>query len=186
MSQRIIHVLDSTTSADGVEILGQLLGDGVAAGPGGGASHHLACLGHRSTGNLAALAGIDPAGITWVRSMGWADPAGWRGVRRIIAGLSPTHVHVWGSCAAAAVSRSGFAGPRIATFADLPGERHLRLLRNLDRGLFPHSTAGGAVTWIANSQTLCNRLAAAGLAGERLRVIRPGLRRVARVPEADS
>src|SRR5512146_889499 len=183
MPQRIVHVLDSTTSADAVEVLAQLIGNGAAQGTGDGrahgaeATHHLLGLGHRSTGNLAAAAGIDPAEIAWVRSMGWADPTGWRGVRGVVARLTPTHLHAWGASAAAAISRSGFAGPRIATFADLPCERRVRLLRNLDRGLFPHSRKPDAApwTWIASSRTLSDQLVAAGLSSQRLRVIRPGL-----------
>src|ERR1051326_7759711 len=77
MPPRVVHLLDPTPPADALEIISLLLGKM-------GHTQRLAALGHRSTADLAALAGIDPSQITFLHSMGWADPTGWRSLRRLV------------------------------------------------------------------------------------------------------
>jgi hypothetical protein len=120
----MLHVLDHTTPADSVEILARLLGR---------EEYRLVALGHRSTQELVRAAGVREP-ITFVHSMGWADPTGWRGTGRVIRDYQPTHVHAWGVPAGMAVAMSRFGGARLMTLVDLPGPRHLQLLPCIHKG----------------------------------------------------
>ena len=68
MSARVLHVLDATTPPDAMELLAQFI-----AVP---HEQRIVALGHHSTGDLAHAAGISPQThpITFLHSMGWADP----------------------------------------------------------------------------------------------------------------
>ena len=134
MSARILHVLDATTPPDAVEMLAQIL----ASTP---HEHRLAALGHRSTADLAAMAGIDGTKypLTFLHSMGWADPSGWRALRQVVKKFSPTHIHAWGVPAGVAGVMTRFPGRRLMTLVDLPRAWHLQLLTFIHKGglMFP-------------------------------------------------
>jgi glycosyltransferase involved in cell wall biosynthesis len=164
MSRRVLHLVDATTSGDALEILGQL-----CARISG--EHVIASLGHRGTAKRARWAGISIGtcgpGILGLPSVGWADPAGWRGVRRLVRQINPTHLHAWGISAVVAASMAKFARHKRATFADLPQARQMRILRWADRR--------NMFTWIVTSATLRDQFAAAGFDSSRIRIIRPGI-----------
>jgi hypothetical protein len=169
MSPRILHLLDPTTPADALDILALLYGkiDKV---------QRLAALGDRTTADLAQLAGIDGSQIKFLHSMGWADPTGWRSLRRLIREFSPTHVHAWGIPAAVAASMVRFKGQRLVTLCDLPRPTHLRLLPMIHKGgvtgLMP---AASPCRWIVTTSWLKRELHAHAIAADAVCLIRQPL-----------
>src|SRR4051794_26671320 len=121
---KILHVLDATTPADAIDMLALVARL---------QEHRIVALGHRSTGELARRAGISET-ITFLHSMGWADPSGWRGLAREIKKYQPTHVHAWGVPAGMAAAMSRYRGKRVMTLVDLPTSRHLQLLPCIQKG----------------------------------------------------
>src|ERR1043166_3616330 len=97
MQPKILHLLDKTTPSDVLDILALLR----AKNPG---RHVLAALGHHSTAHLAALAGIPRTAITFLPSAGWADPTGWRALKKLLKKEQVTHLHAWGVPAAVAIA----------------------------------------------------------------------------------
>src|SRR5689334_11851818 len=128
MDARILHVLDETTPPDGMEILAQVLASGH--------TQRIVALGHRSTGEIAIAGGVDPKNhpIQFLHSMGWADPTGWRSLRKVIDEFKPTHVHAWGIPSAFATVMTRFAGERLVTLVDLPRAWHLQLMTFIHKG----------------------------------------------------
>ncbi|HVT82949.1 MAG TPA: glycosyltransferase family 4 protein [Phycisphaerae bacterium] len=169
MSSRVVHVLDATTPPDAVEILAQVLPL---------AEHQLVTLGHRSTLQLMRHAGIQ-AEVTCLHSMGWADPTGWRGLRRLLEEHQPTHVHAWGIPAAMAATMARFKGKRIVTLADLPRSRHLQLLNFIHKGgLWASGRVGGGVSpcqWIVTTSWLKRELHSHSIAADAVTLVRPAL-----------
>ncbi|HEY4329726.1 MAG TPA: glycosyltransferase family 4 protein [Phycisphaerae bacterium] len=163
MATRILHVLDATTPADAVDVLSLILPRH---------EHRLAALGHRSTRDLAASAGIHEP-ITFLHSMGWPDPTGWRGVHRLIKEYKPTHVHAWGIPAAIAVTMSRFKGQRLVTLVDLPKARHLQLLSFIHKGGLYVSVS--PCHWTVNTSWLKRELHSHSIAADAVTLIRPAL-----------
>jgi hypothetical protein len=182
MSARILHVLDPTTPADAVESLGALIRSDLE-------THDVAVLGHRSTGGLLHSAGIwcaQPAAaattpateatsvigdIHWLPSMGWADPTGWRGLRRLVDRLEPTHVHAWGLPAAVAAAFAARDRPRIISLAALPQTIRPLILRLTERG----SPGSGDVQWVGMWHWIVRKLIASGIPARRIQQIHPGV-----------
>lgn len=166
MSSQILHVLDTSTSSDAVEILAQIC---LSDGPG---EHHLVALGHRATEDLARFAGISLP-ITFLHSMGWADPTTWRGLARVIRRLQPTHVHAWGFPAGMAVTMSRFRGKRLMTLVDLPSPQNLRLLPFIHKGGLIASVS--TCHWTVSTTWLKRELHAHNIPADAVTLIRPAI-----------
>ena len=159
---RAIHLIDTGTTGDALEMLGTLVGRS------SGVIHRVLMLGHRAAGERAARAGVPKEIIGHIHTMGWADPAGWRGVGKAIKDWEPTHVHAWGIRGVVAASvHTGFSGPRIATFAVAPTDAQLRLLRA--------AASRAAWTWVGTSTCVVRALVTGGLAATSVVRIRPGI-----------
>ncbi len=163
MAARVLHVLDATTPSDAMDILAPLLPRH---------EHRLVGLGHRSTQQLARGAGIDEP-ITFVHAMGWADPTGWRGLRRVIREYAPTHVHAWGIPAAIGVSMSRFKGRRLVSLVDMPHGGYLRLLQFIHKGGLWMSVS--PCHWTVTTTWLKRVLHAHGIAADAVTLIRPAV-----------
>ena len=134
--------------------------------------HRLAALGHRSTGQLAAAAGIHEP-IAYFHSMGWADPTGWRGMWRMIRAYAPTHVHAWGIPAAIAVTMSRFKGQRLVTLADMPRVGYLRMLQFIHKGGLWVSVS--PCHWTVTTSWLKRELHGHSIAADAVTLIRPAV-----------
>jgi hypothetical protein len=158
----VLHLLDHSTPADAVEQLVLLVHRTATT-----LRHRFAVLGSHGTIALAERAGIPRALIKPLPSVGWADPTGWRALRRRVE--RPGQVHAWGvpSVVAATVSFAGKV-PCVASFAEPPAAAHRRLLRVIDG-------RGGRWTWLATSPCVASELVAAGLNPERVRVTPAGV-----------
>jgi hypothetical protein len=161
MAVRILHVLDETTPPDAVEVLARIVGRH---------DHRLAAVGHRSTEQLARAAGIGEK-IDFVHSMGWADPTGWRGVRRLVREYEPTHVHAWGIPAAIAVTMSRYKGRRLVSLADMPRPAFLRMMQFIHKGGLWVSVS--PCHWTVTTSWLKRELHAYGIAADAVSLIRP-------------
>lgn len=159
----VLHLLDASTTPDAMASLALLL----ARSQPEGAADHVAVLGHRRTGELAALAGIRE-NLTYLPSMGWADPTGWRAMRRLVEATDPGILHAWGiSAVVAATAMTRWHGECLASFAHVPTAGQHKLLR----------LAAARRPWrfAASSSAILRSLHAAGIAPERSVRIRPGL-----------
>src|SRR4051794_12340092 len=107
MTPRILHILDGTTTGDSLDALAILLGHFPES--------RIIVMGHRSTADAAEVAGIARDRVGFVPSMGWADPTGWRHIKRILAEFTPEAVHAWGMSGVVAATIAGFRGKKIAT-----------------------------------------------------------------------
>jgi len=182
MGETVLHVLDGTTPADLFEGLGRKL----ACESRAGAAHRIVALGHRSTRALAAAAGITrgEGDIRFVHSMGWADPTGWRGVKREIQELKPSCVHAWGipGAVAAAQALSGKSAARngttarVVSLAELPPKGHLRLLPMIHKGTVTgFGQPAPACTWRVTTGWLKRELHSNGIAADAVNLVRPPL-----------
>jgi hypothetical protein len=163
MATRVLHVLDATTPSDAMDSLALVLPRH---------EHRLTALGHRSTQHLALCAGIhDP--ITFLHSMGWADPTGWRGLRRIIREFAPTHVHAWGIPAAIGVTMSRFKGQRLVTLVDMPRAGYLQLLQFIHKGGLWVSVS--PCHWTVTTTWLKRELHTHSIAADAVSLIRPAV-----------
>jgi hypothetical protein len=156
-------VLDATTPADALDILARLVGTH---------QRRIVVLGHRSTGEVVRRAGIDGP-ITFVHSMGWADPSGWRSLARVIREYQPTHVHAWGVPAGMAAAMSRYRGKRVMTLADLPGSRHLQLLPCVHKGGIIATRSG--CHWTVPTTWLKRELHSHSIPADAVTLIRPGV-----------
>ena len=163
MPARVLHVLDATTPSDAMDILAPILPRH---------EHRLAALGHRSTELLARAAGIHEP-IAFFHSMGWADPTGWRGMRRIIREFQPTHVHAWGIPAAIAVTMSRFKVQRLVTLVDMPRAGYLQMLQFIHKGGLWVSVS--PCHWAVTTSWLKRELHARSIAADAVTLIRPAV-----------
>jgi hypothetical protein len=193
MPIRILHVIDSSTSPDAVEVLALLL-DPARAGLAATHAHtssaprqEIIALGHRSTATLLESAGISTASrvanghrypaLTWLPSMGWADPTPWRKLRARINSGEPTLLHAWGLTAAVACAMAGRAAARIITLTDLPAaltSKAGRLLSLIDRGTWRRNidrATGRPAQWVGFHQYVAEGLIARGIEAARVRWI---------------
>ena len=170
MAARVLHVLDATTPTDALDVLALVLPRH---------EHRLAALGHRSTRRLAEGAGIRES-ITFVHALGWADPMGWRGLRRVIREFQPTHVHAWGISAALTVTMSRFKGRRLVTLADMPPAGCLRLLQFIHKGGLWVSVS--PCHWTVPTTWLKRELHTHGIAADAVTLIRPAVCAAERAP----
>jgi hypothetical protein len=170
MAFRIIHVVDSTTSADAAEVLALLLES--QRGWGGAAQRpEVVGLGHRSTGAVLAGAGIPVEGgngrprVRWCSSLGWADPTSWRALGRLIDPAQPTLLHAWGIPAAFACAMAGRSAARIVTLTDLPRGVTRRMLAIIDQASWRASRGprGRPVQWVGLHQHVVERLLTVGI-----------------------
>ena len=168
MPSRILHVIDSSTPPDALDMLALLLRHGYEKGE----QQRLVGMGHQATAKLAEQAGIEIP-VTWVPSLGWGDPSGWRGLRRAISKFGPSHVHAWGIAGVMATSFSGFSGPRIGSFLDAPPRSQMRALRFVDRRR--NAAGGSAWKWVGTSPSIVRTLTESGLAAERVIEVRPAI-----------
>jgi hypothetical protein len=167
MNRPVLHLIDTSSTPDGLEMLGTLLETE------GTALHHVVVMGHASTVDRATAAGVPRYCIERVHSMGALDPAGWRGVRRTMNRLTPGFVHAWGlSGLVAAVVVGGDAG-RVATFTIEPAPHQRSWLKRVARR--------GPWRWLASSErvkgnleTLVRQANAAGKTSVEL--LPPGIR----------
>ncbi|HVX87135.1 MAG TPA: glycosyltransferase [Phycisphaerae bacterium] len=164
----VLHLLDRTTTAEGFEQLALLLK--AASHQAGDVRHRLAVLGPHDTVELARQAGLADIfdGMLTIRSAGWADPTGWRALRRALFtwDARPTLVHAWGmSAIVAATVAFGKKLPCVGLFTEPPDRRQTRLLRVLDRP---------AWRWVAMSSATAQALAAA-VAPDRISLIPPAV-----------
>jgi glycosyltransferase involved in cell wall biosynthesis len=168
MGFRILHILDSATPADSMEILASLVRSDVSA------EHHFACVGNRSTAQMAGLFGLPVDDFHAVRALAWWDVAAWRTMGRLIQRISPTHVHAWGITGGliAAMGASG-AVKRLVTLGDGPVEGRDHLLSMMDRGTWKREPAVGSspCRWIVTGQWIARRLVAAKVAEAKTTVI---------------
>ncbi len=167
MSARILHLLDASTPPEAVEILALLLRQTRD-------DCHLAALGHHSTGALVAAAGIQKP-VSFFHSMGWADPTGWRSLRRLWKALNPTHIHAWGIPAAIAVTMSRFAGERLVTLVDMPKKMHLLFLPMIHKGGITGFAAPAACQWIVTTSWLKRELHSHSIAADAVTLVRQPL-----------
>lgn len=163
MPARILHVLDPTTPSDAMDVLAPLLPRH---------DHKLVALGHHSTGELAHAAGIAEP-LAFLHSMGWADPSGWRSLRRIIREYQPTHVHAWGIPAAIGVTMSRFKGQRLVTLVDMPTPRYLQLLQFIHKGGLWVSVS--PCHWTVTTTWLKRELHSHSIAADAVSLIRPAV-----------
>jgi len=163
MAARVLHVLDATTPSDAMDILALVLPRH---------EHRLAALGHRSSQQLAANAGIHEP-FTFLHSMGWADPTGWRGLRRVIREFQPTHVHAWGIPAAIGVTMSRFKGQRLVTLVDMPRAGYLQLLQFIHKGGLWVSVS--PCHWTVTTSWLKRELHGHSIAADAVTLIRPAV-----------
>lgn len=133
MPFRVLHILDITTSADAVAALASFLDAEFHRTS--ETAHELVVLGHRSTADMLPVAGIPTATmpVACLPSMGWADPTGWRALRRLIDPHHPTLLHAWGILAAMACAMGGDSAARLITLTHLPDATSPRLLAAIDR-----------------------------------------------------
>ena len=165
MPLRILHLLDATTPPDAMQVLAQLLRHGEG-------DHRLAALSHHSTAALARDAGIIQP-IQFLHSMGWADPTGWRAVRRLVKTHAPTHLHAWGIPSAIAATMARFSGQRVVTLADLPSPMHLRLLPMIHKGTLTGLWGSPSPChWTATTSWLKRELHAHSIAADAVTLIR--------------
>jgi hypothetical protein len=163
MASRILHVLDPTTPPDALDILAPVLPRHV---------HRLVALGHRSTQRLATGAGIREP-ITFLHSVGWADPTGWRALRRVIQDFQPTHIHAWGFPAALTTTMSRFKGRRLVTLVDMPPTGYLRLLQFVQKGGLWVSVS--PCHWTVTTTWLKRELHTHGIPADAVTLIRPAM-----------
>jgi hypothetical protein len=110
--------------------------------------------------------------------MGWADPNGWRGLRRVVREVGPTHVHAWGTAAAVAAAMTRAAAQQVVTVAEPIAAAPWAVLRAVDTGEWRGITVGGGTpgdtVWVAHSRAVARglraRLAGEGK-GERVHVV---------------
>lgn len=193
MEGTVLHVVDETTPADLFEMLARGLGCGDnGGGPAG--RQHIVALGHRSSAEVARAAGIagaaSPAGFAggdapamrFIHSMGWADPTGWRGMKREIARVKPECVHAWGITGAVAAAQALSARraaangttARVVSLADLPPLAHLRLLPMIHKGTVTgFGRPAPACTWRVTTHWLKRELHGNGIAADAVSVVRP-------------
>jgi hypothetical protein len=164
-SLRILHLLDSSTPGDSLDMLAHLV-----AAPQPAAEYRVMAMGHRSTGVFAEFAGLARDSLVWAPSLGWADPAGWRAVRRLVARFEPTHIHAWGLAAVVAVAASGSSAKRLATFTTAPSRTVIRGLRIVEK-----RESKSPWTWVAASSSIRRILVEGGVRPERVIRIRPGV-----------
>ncbi len=170
MSRRILHILDATTPVDAVEALALLL---TADRGDASITHEIAILGHHST---AALLQPPHSAPHMLPSMGWADPTGWRALRRLAKRLQPTHLHAWGIPAAVAASVAGTSADRIVTLAELPSSARSwwggggGILRFINR-----RSPSAPVAWVATSHWVGQALTNLGISPTQLSHIPPGI-----------
>ncbi|HUO10704.1 MAG TPA: glycosyltransferase family 4 protein [Phycisphaerae bacterium] len=160
--RRILHLTDASTPVDSFDMLAAIL-----RGADAPTEHRLFALGHRSTQLLAEHAAITQP-IEWLPSVGWADPTGWRALRRIVTQWQPTHIHAWGFPAIVATAFSGSPAMRIATFTNPPTRGQLRMLRWLEMRAAPWR-------WVASSATIQKTLLEFPLKTENVTCIRPAV-----------
>ncbi len=174
MPAPIFHVLDATTPTDLFPILRDLL-------IGKEEPQKILSLGHRSTASLAAAAGIDPSQIHFLHSMGWADPTGWRSLKRQIHRQKPAAVHAWGIPAAIAatqaLSHNGTQSPSRAVYlADLPPKSHMRLLPMIHKGTITgFGKSAPPCHWFVTTTWLKRELHSNGIAADSVSLLRPPL-----------
>jgi glycosyltransferase involved in cell wall biosynthesis len=153
----VLHLVDHSTPPDSLEQLSLLV-----RRTGETVRHRFASLGPHDTLSLAERAGLPRADFTPLPSAGWADPTGWRALRRRVA--RPEVVHAWGAAGiVAAAAAYGGRVPGVATFTEPPAAGHRRLLRVVDRR--------GNFAWVASSRSVAQELMAAGIKGERVSVV---------------
>lgn len=158
----VLHLIDPSTPLDALEMLSALVGrdDGTV--------HQVLVMGHRAIAGEAERAGIPRSRMHFARTLGWADPIGWQGLRRAIATLQPNHLHAWGMVGAVAGTVQGtFGGGRILTLTTSPSRRELRLLRIVMQ----------QAPWLitASSSSIYRHLAGGGIRPARVVRIRPGI-----------
>lgn len=127
---KILHMLDSSTPDQAIEMLGTLVAQSLSDP---NTDHQIISLGHRSISQAAHAAGVPLDRIHNIRSMGWADLSAIRAVRQLLPQLRPTHVHAWGLSGIVATTVAAFSGPRIATVSGAPGPLVRRILPTLAR-----------------------------------------------------
>ncbi len=168
MIQTLLHIVDPTTDGDALEMLSHLL-----ARPDQNTTQHLLILGHLHTKTLLALANVDlqqlqsEKRLHTIRSLGWADPSGWRALRRLASRLQPHILQTWGLPSTVAATTCPLPVQRIAVITHPPTVRHCKLLRLCERR--------GNWSWVTSSSTLMRYLATHGLDTARLTRIRPGV-----------
>lgn len=156
-----LHLIDPTTSDDALDMLAAL----PMAVPG---THHVLALGHENVRTAAVQAGLPSAQISFGRSLGWADPAGWRAVSQEVTRLHPDCLHAWGiSGLMAGTLVRHFSGPRLLTLAHTPSSGALRLMRLLAQRV-PWALA-------ASSSSILRVALTAGWPDNRAIRIRPGI-----------
>jgi hypothetical protein len=167
MNAPVLHLLDATSTPDGLEMLGTLLeADGTAL-------HRVVVMGHATTVDRAIAAGVPEECIERVHSMGALDPAGWRGVRRMMKRITPTSVHAWGFSGLAAATVVGGSAGRVATFTTEPAPHQRIWLKKI--------AARAKWRWLATSdwvqRDLENSLQPTRAANSpRVEILRPGIR----------
>jgi glycosyltransferase involved in cell wall biosynthesis len=153
----VLHLVDHSTPPDSLEQLSLLV-----RRTGESVRHRFASLGPHDTLTLAARAGLPRADFTPLPSAGWADPTGWRALRKRVD--RPDILHAWGAAGiVAAAAAYGGRVPGVATFTEPPAAGHRRLLRVVDRR--------GHFAWVASSRSVAQELVAAGLGAERVSVV---------------
>ncbi|MEI8195860.1 MAG: glycosyltransferase family 4 protein [Phycisphaerae bacterium] len=156
-----LHLIDPSTSDDALDMLAAL--PAAVAG-----THHILALGHESIRTAAVQAGIPREQISFGRSLGWADPVGWRAVSQEVARLRPDCLHAWGiSGLMAGTLVRHFSGPRLLTLAHTPSSGELRLMRLLAQRV-PWALA-------ASSSSILRATLTAGWPISRAVRIRPGI-----------
>jgi hypothetical protein len=146
----------------------------------GGMDQPIGTFGGHATNSACAIGGLPtgPAGeagvvnhVHWLPSMGWADPTGWRSLRRLVRRLHPTHIHAWGLPAAVAAGMAAGGLPRIVTLTLIPDRISPLLLRLIDRGI----GGGGPVQWVGMWEWVVRKLVASGIPASRIVHIAPGV-----------
>ncbi len=157
-----LHIIDPSTPEDAAEMLGLLVTQS------SGVEHRVCVMGPRYVSEMAMRAGVPQEIIHERRTVGWADPTGWRGVGKLIRRFSPTHIHTWGErgLVAATVSMQ-FKGARIHTQAAPLTARQRKLMRLTSRYQPWLITAG--------SSHLHRQLLSAGTYPPRTLRVRPGI-----------
>jgi hypothetical protein len=166
MPPSILHVIDPTTPPLGLHML-QTLTDSTRLGV-DWPPPRILVLGPSSIHQRQHYRAIWADRLEFKHSAGWWDPTGWRQVRHAVEQYRPEIVQVWGTWGAAAVSTFNVGSVRrILTLAVQPPAPALRLLRI--------ATRRGEWTITSASDTLTRALATAGLPGERIVTILPGI-----------
>jgi hypothetical protein len=157
MARVILHVVDENTPMEALETLARIVQ--------GGGEQRVVGMGHRVTGKLAARAGINT--MQWVPSLGWSDPGGWHGIKRVIEELKPSHVHAWGVSGVVATAMARFRGRRVASFFDGPSWSQSMAIRFVNR-------ASAGWTWVGSSPSVVAALQTA-VPGARVTEVRPAV-----------